>query len=78
MPKKQEPTLDQLIAEAIKNAPKIKGYTIKEIADYQETPWPTTRWKIETMEQRPRDIALFEIGRNKIHVLPEKKKKGKK
>ena len=44
--------LDERIKEALDKAPAIQGYTIKELSEITETPWPTTRWHLELLEAR--------------------------
>jgi len=72
--KKREKTLDEMIEESLEKAPKIKGYTIKQLAEITETPWPTTRWHLELLEARGA-VEHFEIGRAKVYSLKKKSKK---
>ncbi len=68
---KRKKSLDRLIEDALRNAPKIEGYTIKKLAEITETPWPTTRWHLELLEARG-VVEHFEIGRAKVYALKKK------
>ncbi len=72
--KKKKKSLDDLIEDALENAPEVKGYTIKQLADITERPWPTTRWHLELLEARG-TVEHFDIGRAKVYSLKKKKKK---
>ncbi|MBI5253410.1 MAG: hypothetical protein HY930_03310 [Euryarchaeota archaeon] len=72
--KKVKKSLDDIIEEALRNAPKIEGYTIKQLAEITGTPWPTTRWHLELLEARGA-IEHFEVGRAKLYSLRKKSKK---
>lgn len=72
MARKKEKTIDELIQEALKNAPKIEGYTIKQLAEITGTPWPTTRWHLELLEARG-VVEHFKLGKAKIYRLKKKK-----
>jgi predicted ArsR family transcriptional regulator len=71
---KKKVTLDARIAEALKTAPKIEGYTVKQIAEITETPWPTARWHLELLEARG-VVEHLDIGRAKVYSLKKKSKK---
>lgn len=64
-------TLDDRITETLKTAPTIEGYTIKEISEITETPWPTARWHLELLEARGA-VEHCNIGRAKIYALKKK------
>ena len=68
----QKKSLDEIIEEALKDAPKFEGYTIKELAEITDTPWPTTRWHLELLEARG-VVEHLEIGRAKLYSLKKKK-----
>lgn len=72
--KKVKKSLDAIIEEALVNAPKIEGYTIKQLAEVTGTPWPTTRWHLELLEARG-TVKHFEVGRAKLYSLKKKHKK---
>jgi len=72
--KKVEKSLDEAIKEALEEAPKIEGYTIKQIAELTGTPWPTTRWHLELLEARGA-VEHFEIGRAKVYSLKRSSKR---
>jgi hypothetical protein len=40
--------IDEIIREALDKAPAIQGYTIRELSEITETPWPTIRWHLES------------------------------
>jgi len=65
--------LDEMIEEALKNAPKIEGYTVKQIAEIIGAPWPTTRWHLELLEARG-VVGHYNIGRAKVYFLKKKRK----
>ena len=67
----QKKSLDEIIEEALKDAPKFEGYTIKELAEITDTPWPTTRWHLELLEARG-VVEHLEIGRGKLYSLKKK------
>jgi len=68
----EKKSLDEIIEEALKDAPKFEGYTIKELAEITDTPWPTTRWHLELLEARG-VVEHLEIGRAKLYYLKKKK-----
>jgi len=72
--KKKKMTLDERIAEVLQNAPKIEGYTIKQIAEITEMPWPTARWHLELLEARGA-VEHLDIGRAKVYSLKKKPEK---
>lgn len=63
----QKKDLDEMIKDALANAPEIEGYTIKELAEITETPWPTTRWHLELLEANV--IKHTNIGRAQKEYL---------
>lgn len=67
-------TLDELLEEELKNAPRIEGYTVKQLAEITGTPWPTTRWHLELLEARG-TVEHYNIGRAKLYSLKKKRKK---
>ena len=71
MPDSEKKDLDEKIKEALANAPKIEGYTIKDLAEITQTPWPTTRWHLELLEARG-IIEHMNIGRAKVYSLKKK------
>ncbi len=63
-------TLDFYLEKALENAPKIEDYTIKQLSEITDTPWPITRWHIERL---PRGTVLdHEIGRAKVYKMKKK------
>jgi len=48
MPKRgrkgKKKSLDEILQEALENAPTIQGYTIKQLSEITGIPWTTTRW----------------------------------
>lgn len=66
--------LNGIIEKALVNAPKIEGYTVKELADITRTPWPTTRWHLELLEARG-IVQYHQVGRAKVYSLRRKRKK---
>lgn len=60
--------LDKILEESLKDAPKIEGYTIKQLAEITETPWPTTRWHLESLEAKG-VVDYTAIGRAKLYYL---------
>ncbi len=65
--------LDEIIKEALANAPKIEGYTIQQLAKISGAPWPTTRWHLELLEARG-VVGYHQVGRAKVYTLKKKKK----
>lgn len=51
MPKDKMKDLDERIKEALDKSP-IQGYTIQELAEITETPWPTIHWHLEFLEEK--------------------------
>lgn len=72
--KKKKITLDEMIEEALEKAPKIEGYTVKQIAEITGAPWPTARWHLELLEARG-TVEHFNLGRAKVYSLKKKSKK---
>lgn len=66
-------SLDELVEEALEDAPTMKGYTIKQLAELTNRPWPTVRWHLELMEARD-VVEYFDVGRAKLYSLKKKKK----
>lgn len=64
-------TLDALSERALQKAPKIEGYTVEQLDDITETPWPTKNWHLELLEPRE-TVESFNIKRTKIHALGKK------
>jgi DNA-binding transcriptional ArsR family regulator len=71
MAKKKD--LDTIIEDTLKDAPKIEGFTIKQLAEITETPWPTTRWHLELLEARG-VVEHIDIGRAKLYSLKKDEK----
>ena len=44
--------IDEIIREALDEAPAIQGYTIRELAEITERPWSTIRWHLESLNQQ--------------------------
>jgi len=65
-----------MIEEALKNAPKIEGYSVKQIAEIIGVPWPTARWHLELLEAKG-VVDHYNIGRAKVYYLKRKKKSKK-
>ncbi len=70
---RKKKSLDEMIEEALKNAPKIEGYTVKQIAEITGVPWPTARWHLELLEARG-VVDHYDIGRAKVYYLKKKKR----
>jgi len=66
--------LDDILQDALDNAPSIEGLTIKQLADAINTPWSTTRWHLERLEARG-IVEPYELGRAKIYRLRRDKRK---
>ncbi len=60
-PEKKEKTLDELIEDALKDAPPIEGYTKEQLEKIVNEPY-----------KGPNHPGSFEIGRSKIYGLKEK------
>ena len=71
--KNEKKPLDELLEGELKNAPKIEGYTVKQLAEITGTPWPTTRWHLELLEARG-TVEHYNIGRAKLYSLKKKRK----
>ncbi|MGD2247508.1 MAG: hypothetical protein PVF58_03820 [Candidatus Methanofastidiosia archaeon] len=74
---KRKHELEKKIEKALEDAPKIKGLTVKQLAETTETPWSTTRWHLELMEARG-VVEFIEIGRAKLYALTRKTKDSSK
>jgi len=70
---KRNKTIEEAIKEALAKAPKIEGFTIKQLSEIIDAPWPTTRWHLELLEARG-EVEHFEIGRAKIYRLKKSEK----
>jgi len=64
--------LDELLEDALDDAPTIKGYTIKQLAEITEAPWPTAWWHLERLESRA-IVEHFNMGRAKLYSLKKKR-----
>ncbi len=74
MPKnRKKKSLDELLQEALNNAPTIQGYTIKQLSEITGIPWTTTRWHLERLEAKGL-VEPYEIGRAKIYRLKKRRK----
>lgn len=73
---KKESSLDDAIKKALADAPTIEGYTIKQLAERIDTPWPTTRWHLELLEAKG-TVEYVEIGKAKVYklIMEESEKK---
>lgn len=65
---------DEIVQEALDNAPSIDGYTIKQLSDVIDRPWSTTRWHLERLEARG-IVEPYELERAKIYKLRREKEK---
>lgn len=54
MTKITDKELEKAIKEVLGDAPKIRGYTLKELKEKISRPWPTERWHFEYV-RTPRD-----------------------
>jgi DNA-binding transcriptional ArsR family regulator len=52
MGKKKRKSLDEILEEALENAPTIQGYTIKQLSEITSIPWTTSRWHLERLEAK--------------------------
>ena len=64
-------SLDELIEEALENAPKIEGYAIKQLCEITETPYGATRIIIENLEVRG-TVEQSVFGQEKLYKLKPK------
>ncbi len=69
---KDRKSLDEILQEALENAPVIQGYTIKQLSEITGIPWTTTRWHLERLEAKGL-VESYEIGRAKIYRLKKRK-----
>ena len=58
-------TIKEKLKEALKDAPKIEGYTIEQLAEIVDEPVSITRWHIETLDARDA-VEYLEKGRMKL------------
>jgi DNA-binding transcriptional ArsR family regulator len=65
MSEERKKDLDEILEDALKNAPSIEGYTIRSLADVIRNPWPTSRWHLEKLEAHG-IVEPYELGRAKI------------
>ena len=56
-------TLDKIIENALRDAPAIQGFTIRELQRITETPWPATRFQREILEVANVNREQFERAR---------------
>jgi predicted ArsR family transcriptional regulator len=66
--KSKKKSLSESIEKALENAPTLKGFTIKQVAEVTKTPWPTARWHLELLEARG-VVDHVDIGRAKLYYL---------
>ena len=64
-------SLDEFLEDALRDAPVIKGYSIKDLAEICNIPWSTARLRLEGMEARG-FIEHIDIGRAKLYSLKKK------
>ena len=69
--KERRKSIDEIIQEALENAPTIQGYTIKQLSEITGIPWTTTRWHLERLEARG-IVEPYKLGRA-IYRLKKKK-----
>lgn len=60
----KERSLDELIEAALAAAPRIKGYTVKQLENITEYPWPTTRWQARWIS----DSTVYKLSPKKKNV----------
>jgi hypothetical protein len=63
--KKTKKTLDELFAAALEDAPTVKGYTIKQVAEKIDAPWPSYL-------PFPPVVEYFDVGKVKVYQLKRK------
>jgi DNA-binding transcriptional ArsR family regulator len=68
MEKAKKKDLDEIMEEALANAPSIEGYSIRQLSEVIDSPWSTTRWHLERLEARG-IVEPYELGRAKIYKL---------
>jgi DNA-binding transcriptional ArsR family regulator len=68
MEKAKTKDLDELLEEALANAPSIEGYSIRQLSETIECPWSTTRWHLGRMEARG-IVEPYRLGRANIYRL---------
>lgn len=69
----KESTLDERIAEALKDAPTIKGMTIMDMSRCIDEPQEeTTRWILEKSHEEGK-VRYVPLGRGKIYSLEDDK-----
>lgn len=66
-------SIDEIIKNALADAPKIEGYTIQQLAKITGAPWPTTRWHLELLEARGA-VGHYQVGRAKVYALKKKRR----
>ena len=55
-------SLDEILEKALKDAPSIEEYTIRQLSNTINSPWPISRWHLETLEvKRRRPHPVFRI-----------------
>ncbi|MCD6148676.1 hypothetical protein J7J18_04845 [bacterium] len=63
--RKKRKTIDEIIQEALENAPTIHSYTIKQLSEITGIPWTTTRWHIERVGNDEFRRAKYRLKRRK-------------
>jgi len=68
MYRRKKKSIDEIIQEALENAPTIQGYTIKQLSEITGIPWTTTRWHIERIGISWIELerAIYRLKRRKI------------
>jgi len=60
--------LDIEIKNVLEDAPKIEGYSIQQLTQLLNRPFPTIRWHLELLAAKG-DVEFVEIGRAKVYKL---------
>ena len=66
--RRKRKSLDEILKEALENAPTIQGYTIKQLSEITGIPWSTTRWHLDRLEAKGL-VEPYELGRARIYRL---------
>ncbi len=64
---KRRKNINEIIQEALEDAPTIQGYTIKQLTEITGIPWHDSRWHLERCGRDFGEVTPYEIGRAKIY-----------
>lgn len=74
MNKTKKKDLDEILQDALENAPSIDGYTIRQLRNVINSPWTRSRWHLERLDARG-IVEPYDIGKHRIYRRTVKNKR---